>query len=150
SVFRDLNPIAADNARVTLRELLCRRLGEAAHKLEGEAVVGPLVVAGLQHVLGISLREQGHFDKAEVVLVKACRTRERLLGADHLETVAVKHDLALLHKSQGNLDLAEAMLQEVATVRAVKLGADHADTLTSQHHLAIVYGSQRKHDRAET
>src|SRR5262249_44078232 len=38
SVFRDVDPIAADNAGVTLRELLCRRLGEAAQQLEGEAL----------------------------------------------------------------------------------------------------------------
>src|SRR5262249_35092211 len=107
AVFRDVDPTAADNAGVTLRELLCRRLGEAAQQREGEAVGEPLVVARLQHVLGISLRELGHFDQAQVVLIKACRTRERLLGADDLETVATKHDLALVYREQGKYALAE-------------------------------------------
>src|SRR5439155_18176013 len=71
SVFRDLDPNAADKEGVTLRDLLRRRLGEAARQLEGEAVGHPLVVARLQHVLGISLRELGHLDQAEGVLVKA-------------------------------------------------------------------------------
>jgi serine/threonine protein kinase/tetratricopeptide (TPR) repeat protein len=149
AVFRDVDPMAADNAGVTLRELLCRRLGEAAQQLEGEALGEPLVVARLQHVLGISLRELGHFDQAQVVLIKACRTRERLLGADDLETVATKHDLALVYREQGKYAPAEALHQEALAVRTARLGADHPDTLISRHHLAILYGNQRKYALAE-
>src|SRR5262249_632033 len=47
SVFRDLDPTAAEQEGVTLRDRLCRRLGEAAQQLEGEAVGPPLVVARL-------------------------------------------------------------------------------------------------------
>ena len=79
-----------------------------------------MVVARLQHVLGISLRELGHLEQAEVVLVKACQTRERLLGADHLDTVATKHHLALLYREQGKYALAETLYKEV-------LAVDHVD-----------------------
>ena len=150
SVFRDLDPNAAEKEGVTLRDLLARRLGEAAQLLEGEAVGDPLVVARLQHALGISLRELGHLEQAERVLVKACRTRERLLGSDHLDTVATKHDLALLYRDQGKYDLAEALQEQVVAVRTAKLGADHPDTLTSQHNLAIFYYNQGKYAQAET
>src|SRR5688572_4977235 len=75
SVFRDLDPMAAENEGVTLRVLLVRRMGEAARHLEGEAVGDPLVVARLQHVLGISLHELGHREEAEGLLVKAGQTR---------------------------------------------------------------------------
>jgi eukaryotic-like serine/threonine-protein kinase len=149
AVFRDLDPMAAEKEGVTLRDLLCRRLGEAAQQLEGEAVGEPLVVARLQHLLGISLRELGHPDQAGVVLVKACRTRERLLGADDLDTVATKHDLALLYRDQRKYELAEALHQEVLAVRTARLGTDHPVTLTSRHHLAILYGNQKKYDLAE-
>ena len=83
--------MAAEKERVPLRVLVGRRLREAAQQLDGEAVGDPLVVARLQHVLGVSLRESGHLEQAEWVLVKAARTRVRLLGADHLETVATQH-----------------------------------------------------------
>src|SRR6185436_5547501 len=136
SVYRDLDPIAAENEGVTLRVLLVRRLGEAARQLEGEAVGDPLVVARLQHVLGVSLSELGHREQAEGLLVKASRTRERLLGADNLDTVATKHQLAMLYREQGKYALAETLFKEVLAVRTATLGPDHADTLTSQHRLA--------------
>src|SRR5262249_60010564 len=101
SVFRDLDPETLSTERVTLRVLLGRRLGEAVRQLEGEAVGDPLVVARLQHLLGVSLRELGHLRQAEGVLVKADRTRERLLGAGHLETPATRHPPAPLYRDQG-------------------------------------------------
>ena len=110
----------------------------------------PLVVARLQHVLGVSLRELGHREQAEGVLVKACRTRERLLGADNLDTVATKHHLAMLYRDQGKYALAETLFKEVLAVRTAKLGPDHPDTLTSQHRLAMLYHSQGKYALAET
>jgi eukaryotic-like serine/threonine-protein kinase len=150
SVFRDMDPVAADNAGVSFRDLLRRRLEDAAQQLEGEAVGDPLVVARLQHVLGISLYGLGHFDQAEGVLVKACRTRERLLGADHLDTVATKGSLAALYHYQGKYDLAEALFKEELAARTARLGADHPDTLHSQHRLALLYRSQAKYALAET
>ncbi len=149
SVFRDMGPAAAERAGVPLRDLLRRRLGEAARQLEGEAVGDPLGVARLQHVLGISLRELGHLEQAEAVLVKACQTRERLLGADDLDTVATKHYLAILYREQGKYARAEAPFQEALAVRAARLGADHPDTLTTRHHLAALYHSQAKYALAE-
>ena len=149
AVIRDLDPTAEEKEGVTLRVLLGRRLGEAARQLEGEAVGDPLVVARLQHVLGTSLYELGHREQAEGVLVKACQTRERLLGADHLDTAATKHQLAMVCRERGKFALAEALCREVLAVRTPTLGADHPDTLTAQHHLAMVYASQGKDAPAE-
>jgi serine/threonine protein kinase/tetratricopeptide (TPR) repeat protein len=149
SVFRDLDPIAAENAGVPLRVALGVRLGEAARQLEGDVVGDPLAVARLQHVLGISLRELGHLEQAERVLVAATRTRKRLLGADHLDTVATEHHLALLYRARANYAPAEALLEQVLATRTARLGADHPDTLASQHNLAWLYQSRRKYARAE-
>jgi eukaryotic-like serine/threonine-protein kinase len=149
AVFRDLNPIAAELAGVTPRDLLARRLAEAARQLEGEAVGDPLVVARLQHLLGISLRELAHPEQAEEVLVKAGRTRERLLGADDLDTVATKHHLAAAYRDQRKYALAEALFNEVLSSRTAQLGTDHRDTLATKHHFAWLYHKQAKYALAE-
>jgi serine/threonine protein kinase/tetratricopeptide (TPR) repeat protein len=149
SVFRDVDPTSAENAGVTLRDLMCRRLGDAARKLEGDLVGDPLVVARLQHLLGTSLRKLGETGQAEVVLVRAWRTRERLLGADHVDTAAAKHELALLYKDQGKYALAEALHKEVLATRTATLGADDPETLAVQHDLAVLYHSEGKYPQAE-
>lgn len=149
SVFQDLDPMTAEKEGVTLLDLLGRRLGQAAQQLEGEAVGDPLVVARLQHLLGIALRELGELERAEIAVKRACGTRQRLLGAEHLDSVATKHELALLCRDQGEYSLAEALHHEVLAVRRARLGADHPDTLTSRHHLAILYNAQRRFDLAE-
>src|SRR5262249_47306311 len=149
SVFRDLDPIAAESEGEPLRVLLGRRLGDAARQLEGEAVGDPLGGARLQHMLGGSPRELGHLGHAEGGLVKADRTRERRLGAGHLETLATRHHLAVLYRDQGKYSPAEAMFQQVVAARAAGLGADHPETLASQHELARVYRDQGKYALAE-
>jgi serine/threonine protein kinase/tetratricopeptide (TPR) repeat protein len=149
SVIHDLDPMAAEKERVPLRVLVGRRLREAAQQLDGEAVGDPLVVARLQHVLGVSLRESGYLEQAERVLVKAGRTQERLLGADHLDTVATQQQLASLYRDEGKYAQAEALFQQVLAIRTATLGADHPDTLTSRHDLAWLYQGQGKYARAE-
>src|SRR5262249_10895028 len=98
-VFRDLDPEAAAKEGVASRVLRGRRMVEAARQLEDEAVGDPPMVARLQHVLGISLRELGQLEQAEGMLLKAGRTREQVLGADHLDTIATKHHLAALYRA---------------------------------------------------
>jgi serine/threonine protein kinase/tetratricopeptide (TPR) repeat protein len=149
SVFRDLSPRTQEKEGVTLRVLLGRRLGEAVQHLEGEAVGDPLLVAQLQHVLGASLHELGHLEHAEAVLVKARQTRERLLGAEHLDTVATKHNLAGVCRDQGRYARAEALYKEVVALRTGSLGIDHADTLASRSDLAALYYFQGKYRQAE-
>jgi serine/threonine protein kinase len=150
SIIQGIDPLAADNAGVSLGVLLGRRLAEASQQLDGEAVGDPLVVARLQHVLGAALQELGHLEQAETVLVKACRTRVQLLGDDHLETAATKHQLAMLYREQAKYDLAETLYKETLASRVSMLGSDHPDTLDSQHHLAMLYYAKGDNDLAES
>lgn len=148
-VFADLDPMTAETAGVTFRDLLCRRLVQAAEELEGEAVGDSLVMARLQHVLGSSLFEMGYRKQAEKLLVEAARTRERMLGADHLETAATRHHLAMLYREQGEYALAEKLYKDALAVRTARLGAEHVDTAATKHHLAMLYVSLRDYTSAE-
>jgi serine/threonine protein kinase/tetratricopeptide (TPR) repeat protein len=149
SVFRDVDPKAEAKEGVSLRVLLGRRLADAAQQLEGEAVGDPLVVARLQHLLATSLEELGHLDQAEGVFLKASRTRERLLGADHLDTADTKHSLAGVCWNQGKYAAAEQLYKDVIQVRSAQLGPDHKDTLSTKNNLALVYMSEGQFDLAE-
>jgi len=148
SVFRGLDSMAAVNSGVTASDLLGRRLREAARQLEGEAVGDPLSVARLQQLLGILLRERGHPEQAEGLLVKASRTQERLLGADDANTVETKHDLAMLYHLQGKHALAEALYKEVLASRTAKLGADDLFTVCTQYDLAMLYRDMKEVEQA--
>ena len=149
SVFRDLDSMAADDATPSLRDLLCRRMAEAAQQLEREPVGDPLVVARLQHLIGTALHKLGEPEQAEAVLVKTCHAREEILGAEHPDTAASKHELALVYRSRGNYARAEALLREVLAVRTTRLGADHPEALASRHELADVYRTQGRYEAAE-
>jgi len=150
SMFQNLDPIAADKHGVTFRALLYRRLGAAAQQLEGDAVGDPLVVARLQHVLGVSLTELGQLDQAELVLVKANQTRQRTLGAENLDTLDTQYHLAELYRSQGRYAKAESLAKEVLAIRTTKLGADHSETLASRQQLANLCVNQGNFSQAET
>jgi tetratricopeptide (TPR) repeat protein len=149
SVFRDLDPVVAEKAGLTSRDLLCRRLGEVARQLEGEAVGDPLVVARLQHLVGVSLRELRHPEQAEGVLVKARRTRERLLGADDPETLATMHHLAGAYRAQTKYDPAVALFKEVLAARTARLGADDLETVATKHQLGTTYRNLKEYAPAE-
>ena len=60
SIFTDLDIREAKKGTGPLEAVLAERLVKAAGQLEGEAVGDPLVVAGLQDRLGLSLLNLGH------------------------------------------------------------------------------------------
>jgi tetratricopeptide (TPR) repeat protein len=149
SVFRDMDPEAAEQDGADSRDLLCRRLVEASRQLEAEAIGDAATVARLQHVIGVSLGALGRFEQAERMLTQASRTRERCLGADDLDTIATKYQLAVLCRARGKYPESELLCKNVLAIRQARLGPSHGDTLASQQLLAWVYHSQGKLDLAE-
>ena len=112
----DLSRLGSDSGGegwAGVRVPLGERLDQAARLLEGEAVGELLTVARLQYLLGNSLRELGHSEKALPLLEKASQTRETALGPDHPDTLTSKHKLAMVYCDQGKSDQAEALFKEV-------------------------------------
>jgi serine/threonine protein kinase len=149
SVFHNIDPNSEEQEVESLRVLLGKRLGEAVQQLEGEAVGDPLLVARLQALLGASLRELGHYQQAEVVLVKALRTQESDLGVDHPKTLATKNHLAILFMEQGKYPQAETLFKEILDLNTAKLNADHPDVLNIKNNLALLFKSQGRYPQAE-
>ncbi len=149
SVFKDVDPRADEKGGDSLRVQLGERLAQAAAQLEGEAVGDALVVARLQSILGTTLRELGHYDRALPLLEEAQQTMAASLGADNADTLASKNELALLYLRWGHYVRAEPLLQEVLKARSAKLGADDLDTLDSKNNLAMLYYEWAQYPKAE-
>jgi tetratricopeptide (TPR) repeat protein len=149
SVFHNLDPRSEEKEGKTLRVLLGERLGEAVKQLEGDAVGDREAVARLQYLLGNSLRQLGLLEEAEVVLAKARRTQEELLGASHPETISSLSSLGLLYQSRGRYDEAETLFKQALEAARREFGTGHPDTLTGTNNLASLYQSRGRYDEAE-
>ena len=66
---------------------------------------------------------------------------ERVLGADHPDTLASRSNLAYAYWSVGRLEEAIALFERTLTDSERVLGADHPDTLASRNNLAAAYQS---------
>jgi serine/threonine protein kinase/tetratricopeptide (TPR) repeat protein len=148
SIFDDLDIEKVKEGSEPLEAVLGQRLVKAADDLEGEAVGDPLVVAGLQHRLGVSLRHLGMAEQAISLLGKARDTRAAGLSADHPDTLQSMNQLAGAYLAVGKLDQALSLHEETLKVQKAKLGPDHAQTLLTMSDLAVAYLDAGKLDLA--
>ena len=64
---------------------------------------------------------------------------ERVLGADHPETLSSRNNLAYAYQDGGPLAEAIPLFEQTLADRERVLGADHPDTLASRNNLAVAY-----------
>jgi eukaryotic-like serine/threonine-protein kinase len=140
SIFKDLDPEAAEHQGTPLQALLGERLDQAAAQLEGEAIGDPLAVARMQMILGNSQVGLGYPEKAIPLFAKARATFTDQLGPDDPETLTSMNDLAWGYLAAGKFDLALPLCQETLELRKAKLGPDDPDTLQTMNNLAVGYG----------
>ena len=148
SIFKDLNPEAAEREGKPLQALLGERLDQATAQLDGEVIGDPLTVARMQMILGESQSGLGYAQKAILLLIKARTTFTAQLGADHPDTLTSMNELAWGYQAAGKLDLALPLYEETLKRRQAKLGPDHPGTLQSMNNLALGYEGARKLDLA--
>jgi hypothetical protein len=148
SIFKDLNPRAAEKEGKPLQALLGERLDQATAQLDGEAVGDPLAVAKLQMALGESQVGLGYPEKVITLFARARQTYTARLGPDHPYTLISMNNLALAYWDAGKLDLALPLSEETLKLTKAKLGPDHPVTLTSMNNLAGAYQTAGKLDLA--
>ena len=81
--------------------------------------------------------------------LRVAADRERVLGADHPDTLRSRNNLAGAYRSAGRLDEAIALYERTLADRERVLGADHPDTLTSRNNLAGAYQSAGRLERGD-
>ena len=94
------------------------------------------------------LLEQQKYNEAAQLLRQSVQQREKVLGAEHVDTLDSKYWLACtLHKQQKYNEAAQLLRQSVQQREKV-LGAEHVDTLDSKYWLACTLHMQQKYDEA--
>jgi serine/threonine protein kinase/tetratricopeptide (TPR) repeat protein len=141
SVFEKLDPRAEERENRPLRALLGDQLSRAADQLEEEAVGDPILVAGLQNKLGMSLLRLGSPDRAIPLLARSRATRAAILGPEHDDTLDAANNLARAYQDAGKPDQALPLFEELWQMRKAQFGPDHPETLVSLNNLALGYHS---------
>jgi tetratricopeptide (TPR) repeat protein len=96
-----------------------------------------LVVARVEVGVLLSMLETaGRLAEATPLYERALTDCERILGAEHPDTLTSRDNLASAYEAAGRLGEATPLYERALTDRERILGADHPDTLTSRTTLA--------------
>ncbi|KDN23233.1 FxSxx-COOH system tetratricopeptide repeat protein [Amycolatopsis rifamycinica] len=107
----------------------------------------PLLLVQADWIAGL-LEEAGDLTRALPLFEQTLAGRERVLGAEHPDTLTSRNNLAGAYMSAGRLDEAIALHeQNLADYERVS-EAEHPDTLTSRNNLAAAYKSAGRLDEA--
>jgi tetratricopeptide (TPR) repeat protein len=93
--------------------------------------------------------DKGSTGEAEVLATQSLKTRKKVLGRDHEDTIWGLAMLADAYGIGGKWDAAEELEVQVMEARKTKLGADHPGTLNSMNNLAVIYEKQGRWEEAE-
>lgn len=116
-----------------------------------QADFGPdhLAVFQSRRLLAVISSDLGEAEAAEQqkrVLLADC---QRVLGAEHYETLANQVNLATAMYEQGKYAEAEQEYRAVLKIQVRVLGAEHPDTLAGRNNLASMLDEQGRHAEAE-
>ena len=99
--------------------------------------------------LGLFQLSQGLYTAAELPLRRALEAFERVLGAEHPNTLSSVNNLAFLLETKGDYGAAEPLYRRALEARERVLGAEHPNTLTSVNNLAGLLDSKGDYGAAE-
>jgi tetratricopeptide (TPR) repeat protein len=150
SIFAELSPRAAQAqpGGPPLHAQLARRLREIADKLDEESVGDPVTAARLRDLLGKTLLDLGEPNQAIELHARARATREKLLGADHPDTLTSTANLADAYRAAGKLEQALALYEQTLQRMRARLGPEHLGLLPVMNGLADCYRALGRLDLA--
>jgi CHAT domain-containing protein/tetratricopeptide (TPR) repeat protein len=100
--------------------------------------------------LALSYQALGRYDDAAPLFHRAIEQGERVLGADHRDTLTYTSNLGLLYKDLGRYTEAELLLRRALEGSERALGTEDPDTLTSVNNLAALLDDQGRYAEAES
>ncbi len=124
-------------------------LARAAETIHEEFSAQPLVRATLQQTIATTYGEIGLYERALPLQVAALKTRRRVLGDEHPDTLSSVSKMGLLLKFMGRHEEALSFCREALEARRRILGDDHPDTLTSISNMGVLLRAMDRNDEAE-
>ncbi len=134
-VFVGLDPKANYPTLAEFRAALKANLSKAATALDEADVGDPLVSAGLQEKLGLSLLALGDAAAARLRFERALALRTEKLGPDHPDTMKAGSSLAFARQTLEGPKATLSLFEDQLTRRTAILGPDHPDTLMAMNNL---------------
>ena len=92
---------------------------------------------------------QGRYEEAEKLYLRALEGLEEKLGPKHLDTLSTAQNLAGVYRDQGRYEEAEKLNQRTLEGYEEKLEPKHPNTLRIAQNLAVVYRDQGRYEEAE-
>jgi tetratricopeptide (TPR) repeat protein len=84
----------------------------------------------------LALGDGGEYERVAQLHEQTLTVRERVLGAEHPDTLSSRNNLANVLRDLGEYERAAQLHEQTLTVRERVLGAEHPDTLSSRNNLA--------------
>ncbi|WP_202609489.1 tetratricopeptide repeat protein [Herbidospora solisilvae] len=88
---------------------------------------------------GVYLQDLADLARAIPLLEQTAADQVRVLGDDHLHTLAARSNLAGAYRAAGDLGRAIPLYEQTLADRERVLGGDHPSTLSSRNNLAYAY-----------
>lgn len=92
--------------------------------------------------LAVLYYNQGQYEKAKGLYVRALAIGEKVLGAQHLDTAQLPTTLALCYLSQKQYTKAEPLFVRTIAIYEKALGLEHPRTISILGYLARFYWSK--------
>ena len=106
-------------------------------------------VLALRFERAIAARYLGRTAEAEAELREVLAGRQRILGADHPDTLTAEHYVAAAVGDRGRHADAEEMFRQVLAKKLELLGPEHPSTLSTRHWIAAILARRGMAEQAE-
>jgi eukaryotic-like serine/threonine-protein kinase len=149
AVFKDLDPQGEEKGGTPLRAQLGERLKQAAKDISGDAIGDPLVVARLQHRLGVAQQGLGLRNESAALLKTSTDALTRQLPRDDPERIRGLNKLSMALLYSDTPAAAEAPAKEAFELAKARYGPDDPSTLLIENDLGVVYAELHKPELAQ-
>ena len=99
-------------------------------------------IASFSLELGLTLSRWGYLSLANSLLIALASEARRMVGDEHLDTLACLNALALTQGKRGDYKQAEELHDHILKLRQRIQGEDHPDTLSAMNNLALIKADQ--------